>query len=283
MAIDPASEPRNNWPPYEDANEEPWKDVVAPATLVHAEQAVYAETDESTPLYIMNQDVTTLTHKGPTVMFERAEHEIIAAEDDSTDDGEAPAAWGKPRLRHLFYLAHPAEAHRRAELGASYYVTSVSRQTAGNVRLDKKSARPLPFQKPEFRAFLSRDRSAWHSPLFDAEDGETLLFTARPRWGRGRYEWADSGGGVVAFEDDAAAKDGRRRLVISVPMSRGLRDALVALWCLRLWHDSAESKGPETTDGVDAKLANLTYLSQFDQRMVKRTSALGSLAAGGGC
>ncbi|KAI1079650.1 hypothetical protein F5B20DRAFT_543067 [Whalleya microplaca] len=270
MATNSNSQSRKNWPPYEDADEEPWRDVVEPTKLVLAGQSVYAEADESTPLYVMNQDVTTLTHKSPTVTFERVELDTV--EDESIDSED----FTKQRNRHLFYLAHPAEAHRRAELGASYYITSVSRQTVGNVKLEKPT-KSLPFQKPEFRALLSENRSAWDSPLFD-KDTETLLFDARPRWKRGRYEWLDSSGKVVAFEDDA--KDGRCKLVVTIPLQRESRDALVALWCLRLWHDSAQSKGPETVYGVDPDIA---YMTHIDTTMMKRTAALASVGAGAGC
>ncbi|KAL4741359.1 hypothetical protein BDV11DRAFT_72864 [Aspergillus similis] len=40
-------------------------------------------------------------------------------------------------------------------------------------------------------------------------------------------------------------EDGRYRLSVTRKMSQELRDALVATWLLRLWHDTVESKQAE--------------------------------------
>ncbi|KAH9907286.1 hypothetical protein F4778DRAFT_777719 [Xylariomycetidae sp. FL2044] len=65
----------------------------------------------------------------------------------------------------------------------------------------------------------------------------------------GRYEWHDFNGRTVALEDGA---DGQDRLVVTAALERETVDALVGLWCLRLWHDSAKAKEKETHRSRDA-------------------------------
>lgn len=113
----------------------------------------------------------------------------------------------------------------------------------GNIHFE--TTKQSQFQKPEFKALLSPNKSASSSPLFFFSDGETenqqcrLLFNIKPKakWkgGRSRYIWADADGREVAVEEV-------KKLVVTVPMKREMRDVLVALWVLRLWFDTAESR-----------------------------------------
>ena len=106
---------------------------------------------------------------------------------------------------------------------------------------------------------LSPGRSASDRPLFSFnEDGDgdgqecRVLFTATQtlsRWslkGMGKkkrgYTWTDSSGGQAAFEENLGEGKRERKLVITASMRRDLRDVLVALWMLRVWFETAESK-----------------------------------------
>lgn len=74
-------------------------------------------------------------------------------------------------------------------------------------------------------------------PLF-CEDVETTLFSAKMKWTGGGYRWTDARGMEVAFE---GGKGEGSKLVVTAFMNQDMRDALVALWVLRLWYDTADS------------------------------------------
>ena len=224
----------NDLPPsYEDVAEGSSKQVLGQEIFIFAGESVVCETTAGTaPAYKLSWDVTTIPPKGTSVIFERVDARL-----PEKAEGKAPA---QQQTEHLFYLAHPAGAQYGTNTPAYYITCSTAEQgaTLGNISLETASKR-APFQRTEFRALLHAGRSADDSPLFaDAASAEPL-FEARPKWVGGRYVWADSGGAEVAQEEE---KDGQHRLAVTRPMARGIRDALVATWCLRLWHNTAESK-----------------------------------------
>lgn len=217
--------------------------ILPPTTLSLTNQCIYEKTPqpqhENKPLYQINKPITTIPSKPFTsAKFERAEH--------TTN-------------KHLFYLAHPAHARYRTDTPA-YYLTSAERGMIGNVHFETTTAQAqkMKTSRPGFRALLSPGRSASDHPLFfSSEDGDgdgdgenrcQGLFTAKPitRWpwkgkGKGGYTWFDSEGEQVAVEGDGEGEC-ERKLAITVSMRRDLRDVLVALWMLRLWFETAESK-----------------------------------------
>lgn len=206
-------------------------DLAPPYSLVLSGQSVLlSEAAISTSLYQINRDITSISQTGSTVTFERVEND--AAETDIEDISPS-----KPRKRHLFYLAHPANARYRTDIPAQYYITSASPEMVGNIRFETSKPR---FQRTEFKAMLSAKKTALAAPLFD-EEAQQLLFSIRPRWkaGSGGYRWTDSDGRQVAFE---GRRDDTCKLSITSVMPMEMRDALVALWLLKVWHDSAESK-----------------------------------------
>ena len=88
---------------------------------------------------------------------------------------------------------------------------------------------------------LSAKKTASDKPLFDEGTQQLLLFDIHPNWkvGRNCYRWSDSNGRQVAVEEK---EDDIYKLSVTRIMPQDLRDALVATWLLRLWHDTAESK-----------------------------------------
>lgn len=105
--------------------------------------------------------------------------------------------------------------------------------TLGNIGL--RSTKPL-LQRPQLEAVLSAARTAADKPLFD--ENPSVVFGIRPKMLTGRYTWFDPDGTQIAVEEQ---KGSRRTLDTTVPMRREVRDALVATWCLKVWHDTAES------------------------------------------
>lgn len=218
-------------PSYEDACGEPTEDRLEPAVLVLKGQTVHVESKSafapSTRLYEMNRTVTRIPQEGSSVIFERVVPVVP----------EKPG-YKTPQCRnHLYFLVHPAHAQYRSDLPSQYYITSASPDSLGNIRLETSKS---VFQKTEFTALLSVKRRMHHVPLFDDVESERVLFSMKPKWtGGGRYKFMDADGREVACEDG----DGdERKLVVTASMERAMRDALVAVWILKVWHDTMESK-----------------------------------------
>lgn len=139
----------------------------------------------------------------------------------------------KQQKRHIFYLAHLAGAEFQTDTPA-YYITSVSQETAlGNVSL--RSTKSL-LQRPDFKAVLSAAKTAADKPLLDEKPRH--IFSIKPELLAGRNAWFNSDGSQIAVEEQ---KGIQRTLDITISMKREVRDALVATWCLKVWHDTAES------------------------------------------
>lgn len=203
-------------------------DVIEPAVLLLSGQHVVSKAVPEAPLYEMSRDVTYIPQKNSSIIFERVEDAHATEADINAPENE--------QKQHLFYLAHPAGAEFQVEIPA-YYLTAVSREaTLGNISL--RSTKPL-LQRPEFEAVLSATRTAADKPLFD--ENPKVIFSIRPKLLTGRHTWFDSDGNQVAAEEQ---KGSQRTLNITVSMKSELRDALVATWCLKVWHDTAES--PQT-------------------------------------
>ncbi|KAF5857017.1 hypothetical protein ETB97_006408 [Aspergillus alliaceus] len=248
-------------PPYEEIGNKRQDDILNPAVLTLANQSIHAETTPSTPLYRISQDITSTHQKFSSLKFERIETPLSLQPDSKSS----------PEAQHLFFLAHPAHAQYRTDIPA-YYITSVSSKTLGNIRFEMTKSR---LQKIEFRALLSAKKTACDKPLFD-EGIEEPLFSAKPKWSGSRYRWLVAGGNEVAFED---GKGERQKLVVTVPLQRDKRDALVALWILRLWHDTAESRLARR-EALEALTPHTAYAG-MDLKFAKRAGALGALGGGG--
>ncbi|PKX89316.1 uncharacterized protein P174DRAFT_396941 [Aspergillus novofumigatus IBT 16806] len=213
--------------------QKPGGKLLEPADLFLSGQSVLAEAATPTPLYHLNSDITSISNKNSSVTLEGVEHGVseLGSEIESVTAGT-------PQKRHLFYLAHPVNAQYRTDIPAMYYITSAVPEMVGNIRLETSEAR---LQRTSFKAMLSPKKTASDKPLFDEGTPQVLLFDIRPDWkvGRNYYKWSDSNGRQVAIEEK---ENDRYKLSITRSMPREMKDALVATWLLRLWHDTAESK-----------------------------------------
>ncbi|GIK05413.1 hypothetical protein Aspvir_009523 [Aspergillus viridinutans] len=218
---------------YEKTGGKPSKDILEPAVLFLSGQSVLTEAATPTPLYQLKSDITSIANKDSSVTLERVEHDVPELETEI----EGVTA-GTARKNHLFYLAHPVNAQYRTDIPSRYYITSAVPPMLGNIRLETSEAR---FQRTSFKAMLSPKRTASDKPLFDEGTQQLLLFDIYPDWkiGRNCYRWSDSKGRQAAIEEK---ENDRYKLSITRSMPQELRDALVATWLLRLWHNTAESK-----------------------------------------
>ena len=213
-------------PAYDDVVANPPKYKIGPAALILDDESVNDEASPETPLYRLSRTVTIVTHKSSSITLERLDH----AAPDKADTPGPPLE----RRHGLFYLVHPANARYRTDVHP-YYMTAQKPGMLGNVRLETTQSR---LQRTEFKALLSPGRSAADDTLFDANDGESVLFSAKTKWMGGRCNWTDAKGMELAFEDGKSKKP---RLVITAAMETDLRDALVGVWCLKVWRDAAET------------------------------------------
>ncbi|RSL66584.1 hypothetical protein CEP54_003692 [Fusarium duplospermum] len=200
-------------------------DNSGPNTLVLSGQSIYSENAASVPLYQLSKEVTSTSQKGTTIIFERVEY-------DGPGEAESMAPI-KQRNQHLFYLVHPVNAQYRTDLPA-YYITSASPDMVGNIQLHTSKSL---LQKVEFKALLNAGKTSSDDKLFD-QDNQDTLFEAKPKWKGGQYQWIDSAGRKIAHEEGK----GDHKLVISVPIPQQHKDALVALWALKIWHDTLETR-----------------------------------------
>ncbi|KAE8405094.1 hypothetical protein BDV37DRAFT_102284 [Aspergillus pseudonomiae] len=211
-------------PPYSLTSTTLGEETLPPTTLILSNKLIHTEAAPSTPLYEISQDIASLPQKFTSVKFERIETDAPSKLESKSPESQK---------KHIFYLAHPAHARYRKDVPA-YYITAVSLGSLGNIRFEVSKAR---FQKAEFRALLSAGKRMDDKPLF-CEDVEITLFTAKMKWTGGGYRWTDARGRDVAFE---GGKGEGGKLVVTASMEQDMRDALVALWVLRTWYDTAES------------------------------------------
>ena len=206
------------------------EEVLEPAVFLMAGESILVQGAASTSVYRLSRSILAFSSKhDSSVLFERVEHE---APEKATNTEKSSGQ----RTQRLFHLVHPLNASYRTDIPA-YYITSISPGVLGNIQFETTKSR---LQKTEFKAMSSPNKTASNKSLFDEKAQQQLLFTVKPKWVGARYKWTNSNGGEVAFED--RKKDGQHKLVVTTPLPRGMRDALVALWALRLWHDTAETR-----------------------------------------
>lgn len=206
----------------------PSREILPSQVIVLADLKVYAEDNSSMPLYSLSHSIFAIPQATSSIQFERVEGAFSQAKSSVSvkEGGE-----------QLFYMVHPENAQYRTDT-PGYYLTSVSAEMMGNIILDKTESK---LQRSEFKALLNPGTNCKNNPLFSVHT--QVLLSAKASWKSGRYKWTDSLGQEVASED---TKEHKHRLNIKSSLERHMRDALVALWILRLWHDVAESREAKT-------------------------------------
>lgn len=202
-------------------------------------------------LYKLSRQVTSLPKPGAnnssSVTFERVEYNTTRSADKKVDNPkeDTPAhtepesqSQSQSQHKHLFYLVHPADAQYRPEV-PGYYITRLdadAHKTQGNMQFE---TRGTVLHGTEFRALVSPGRTWAHKPLFSLRGKIPLFIARREGLKASQYTWREPGGKELGHD---FCKNGESHgLVITSPMDQEGRDALVALWVLRVWHDVAES------------------------------------------
>ncbi|KAJ0114095.1 hypothetical protein J7T55_007929 [Diaporthe amygdali] len=208
-------------------------DVCQPTILILAGQSIHAESAESAPLYQLNRGIASLTHATQNVEFQRVQYTV------KTTSGGEPAV--KPRERHVYNLKHnhkvPGGLDSWPSESPNYFIESVSSTTREAGTLGLKKSR-FPGRK-QWRV-LPVDRSGKNSkheyglPTFIKDAKPVFEINHR----KACYEWTDAEGTAVAVEDEG---EGTHRLIVTASLPRKTMDALVALWCCRMWQYSADN------------------------------------------
>lgn len=217
-------------PSYAEVEAELSGEIVDPATLVLEGPAVYQKNDDGslTPLYELSRPIHPLPKQQTSVKFGRAGP--TASDKTQKDDPQRPDS-----QRQLFYLVHPQNADYRDDIEAAYYLTSVASDMLGNMYLTTHKAM---LQRRSLTAMVCKGRNAHDKPLLH-KDNEEVLFTSKPGLVGNQWRWMDSRGQDVAREE---SNGDERKLAITALLDRRTRDALAALWLLKVWQDVAETR-----------------------------------------
>ena len=239
-----------------------------PCVLVMSGTVIHEQGCPWEPLYRISKELTDITHTDTSIHFERAvyikeeEDESIKKEESIEDeesvvDEPTLAGWDR-----LYNLVHPLNADHRDDIPAKWYMTRASsslptttgkgtgkgkgkgkakkadNDTVGNILF--QTAKSFVMRRTEWTSLCSSGTSDLSSPLF-AEDKSTYGYCFKTiRSGPGFY-WQNESGKPVAREPVVRnLEDEKPTLTVAEPMSPNRRDALVALWVLRLWFDIAE-------------------------------------------
>ncbi|VTO85035.1 unnamed protein product [Fusarium graminearum] len=188
-------------------------------------QLITTENAPLTPIYQLNRELACKVQRNMAIIFETVHF-------TETTNPESKTVRRRKVTQDLYYLVHLRNSPSRDNL-LKYYITAASPETLGNVQLDVTDA-----QEEGFRAMLNADKSAADILLFN-RDTQQLLFDIKPKWQGGQYQWIDVNGVKVASEFGTREEP---RLHIEIPLQQQKRDALVALWILRLWYSIAENR-----------------------------------------
>ncbi|KAK1833314.1 hypothetical protein QBC39DRAFT_49286 [Podospora conica] len=250
-----------------------------PTVYLLSDEFITTEADPTTPLYHLSLSLASLTHRVSSIQFSR----VVVQVGGGDTHNDPP----KTTTTKLYNLVHPANAAHRTDIPAAWFTTTSDNNSEGlgNVQLLPPRRKHLPFAKPTFSALLHASATSSTSPLFPPDGGGLEpLFTARQTWAGRAWVWLDAGGKEVLAREEAPDGKQPRLVVTTTPegMARGVEDALVALWVLRLWWGVAEEKGFREASLLEYMTPESLVPGGMDS-LTKRTAGLGALAGGGAC
>lgn len=196
--------------------------------LILSGQSIHIESPNSPAVYVLDRGVAKLTHSTSRVTLERVNIDVRSGAD-------TPA---KSRSHHIYDLRHyetaPGGLASLPSYSPHYYIQKTSNKALGSFGIKK-----------------SRFRSQWKALPLDVSgkntdyglskylnDGAAVFQFAKKEH---TYEWMDENGNSVAVEDTA---EHCPQLLVTAELQRDVLDALVGLWCCRLWQQSADNTEP---------------------------------------
>lgn len=225
-------------PPYDDPEDDDINKTLDPTILVLSGQSIHAESADSAPLYELSRSVAKLSYATSEIELRRVDRIV------RTNANDEPAI--RPRARHIYDLKHARRFEPMlggAQASHSIFVKAASRKSLGSFAFDKSLMRSRWKALP-----LDPTGQSNKTKLTAFGKDPKPLFEVRHR--NGTYEWADAGGNAVAVEDGG---EEQKRLLLTASLQRETLDALVALWCCRLWQYSAEHEISPYSGGDSGK------------------------------
>lgn len=206
-------------PSYTQAVSDAADDLLQPVILVLDGQSIHAESGPTVPLYQVNRGIANLGPATSVVEFARMEHS---------------AGNAKQRSRHIYNLHHQQPLLRvPSARHAEYFIQAVAAPARRLGHLGLKQAHVA-----EHWTALPVDMKGWTEmvrPPFVADAAPVLEAHHR----QGACKWTDSDGRDVAMEYDS---DRENRLLVTASLQGEMLDALVALWCCRVWQQSVNQQ-----------------------------------------
>ncbi|KAF7534927.1 hypothetical protein G7054_g5840 [Neopestalotiopsis clavispora] len=221
---------------HEEIDDAPLDQSVAPALLVLSNHHIIPEDPSNTdpkPLYELNRGVAVITNATTTVTFSRLDYSVRDM------PGSEPTL--KVRKRHMYSLEHNRTAsvgrivrYAKFDEAPSFWCKSESKRTLGDfgLRSKKKSGFTVQAVNRSEVTFVENTQSSQGPVRFGIEYNKK----------DNRHVWTDESGMLVAFD---IIVDGKHKLDVKVELQRPVLDTLVALWCLRIWWESAKKDADE--------------------------------------
>ncbi|EFQ98822.1 hypothetical protein MGYG_01837 [Nannizzia gypsea CBS 118893] len=220
-------------------------DQLPPETLLLAGDAIHSTSRPascSIPLYKLSLDIGFLRKNNTKVELSRFEHRI-----HNRNTTGSPEVSAQPR--HIFNLTRPPTITAPS---FEYHLESTSSGSLGHIGLKR------------YHHVLSSGYQAWKATIAHSGadlEAKDIIFTAKAQH-KGQYEWCKAGDGYILAYD--TIDDGIFRLEIIRPMPQNQRDALVGVWCLRIWREIANSNvEPLSLDEFKRIMQTRTYNSSF--------------------
>lgn len=234
MSLDNHDQP----PSYDDVANDV-NPILQPTIHVLVGQTIHAESADAPLLYRLNRGVASLSHTTSEVELERVDRGFHSSADAS------PAM--RERTRHIYDLrlvkgVNGTLSSLPSDSPGFYAAPQNRRRSLGCFGL-KKSRVPGRSSWKALPVDPTGKSSKWNLASF-VKDG-TPVFELKQK--NGRYEWVDGQGKHIAVEDEG---EDQHRLVVTASLPQQTVDALIALWCCRLWQYSAEHQD-SLYEGVD--------------------------------
>ena len=228
MTSPPPPEAESAPPPYISANQIVAEDeVVQPTILVISQHFIRAQSSVGAVLYELSQDITQSSDGESKASLSRVVR------------GVRMSASGAPRAtqrsRHIYDLKRLPSLLAN---GFPYCLDATSRSAAAAGHLGLKTT---SFPRTGAKILrMESDKAGGSFPKGYKARRETAKHNGSMfelRKAHDHYEWIDSEGHRIAVEDHTTDYF---QLIVTTPLSRPVIDALVASWCLKIWHDRIE-------------------------------------------
>lgn len=199
-------------------------DIVQPGIFVLSGQQIYATSNPTLSLYELNRGITNLGHATSVIEFSRVEQR----------KGSSDSPHVTRRVpRHIYNLHHfRSSSLSNPSQYADCFVKAVAAPSRRLGHLGLKTPRGLTSPVAHWTAapIDMKTSTEWSRPRFIAD----VAGLWEAQYKKGVCKWNDMAGNDVAIEYETEHMQ-QPQLVITAALERGHLDALVALWCCRVW------------------------------------------------